>query len=350
MNLIIGFIKKEFAQTLRDPVMRVFLFGAPLLQLIIFGTAISNEFTHLRLSAVYKPSDAAARQRADRLYASDYFVPGPAASYRFPDRLLRAGAGDAVLIDAADGNAQLLIDASNTVKARSIDAYARQIMAAIGGQPASGVVLTQRMLFNPEMKTSAFMVPGVMSFIVCLITVILTAMSLAREKEMGTFESMIAAPLRKRDIILGKIVPYIILGLFDAVVVLSAGVLLFSVPVRGPVAVMVVAAIVFVCVTIAVGMLISTISRTQQQAMMGAFLFVFPAIMLSGIMFPIENMPPLIRAFAYANPLSWFTDIQRNVLLKGANMGLVMRNLAVLALMAAAAILLAIRRFRQTLN
>lgn len=350
MNLLIGFIKKEFAQTLRDPVMRVFLFGAPLLQLILFGTAISNEYTNLRLSALYKPSHAAVRQVVDRFYGSGYFVPGPPASYGNPERLLRAGAADAVLIFSDDGASQLLIDASNAVKARTIDAYARQIMAARTDPATGGAALSQRVLFNPSMKTSTFMVPGVMTFILCLITVILTAMSFAREKELGTLESIIAAPLRKRDIVLGKSAPFVLLGLADAVLIMSAGVLLFDVPTRGPLAVLAGATAVFVCVTISVGMLISTISRTQQQAMMGAFLFVFPAIMLSGIMFPIENMPLVMRLFAYLNPLSWFTAIQRNVLLTGANMDLVLRNLAVLAVMAAVVILLAIRRFRQTLN
>lgn len=349
MKLLIGFIRKEFTQTLRDPVMRVLLFGAPLIQLVIFGTAISNEFTNLRLSAVYRPSHAAARQIVDRFYASGYFVPGPAAGYSNPERLLRAGKTDAVILFSDTGDSQLLIDAQNAVKARAIDTYAREIMA-MGGDQRRGARMAARILFNPSMDTSVFMVPGVMAFILCLITVILTAMSLAREKEAGTFESMVAAPLRKRDIVLGKILPFVLLGLLDAVLVIAAGVLLFSVPVRGPVVVMAGAAIVFVCVTISVGTLISTIAHTQQQAMMGALLFLFPAILLSGIMFPVENMPPVIRLCAYLDPVSWFIDIQRNVMIKGSNMDLVLRNLAVLIVMAAACIALAIRRFRQTLN
>jgi ABC-2 type transport system permease protein len=350
MKLFIGFIKKEFAQTLRDPVMRMFVFGAPILQLLVFGSAISNEFGNLRLSSVYQPINAVARQVTDRFYASGYFVPGPAAGYAAPDELLRSGTADAVLIFSDTAHCQLLIAAQNATKARAVENYARQILAMSVPAARGGVSFSVRVLFNPSMQTAIFMVPGVMTLILCLMTVILTAMSLAREKEMGTFESIIAAPLRKRQIILGKTVPFVIIGIIDAIIVITAGVILFDVPIRGPIILLAAATAVFICTTITIGTLISTIAQTQQQAMMGAFLFVFPAVLMSGIMFPIENMPVLIRLLTYLNPLTYFTTILRNVMLKGANTGLVLQNLAVMIAMTAAIIALAIRRFRQTLN
>ena len=367
MNLtILAFIRKELSQSLRDPRMRLVIFVLPVIQLTVFGLAISTEIRGIRLAAVHSPQDAAARQLADRFYASGWFVPA-AADGQDPYRLIASGRADAVLVAPTGGltkalgrgpaGVQLLVNASNAAKARSVESYAAAIVAQAaapyrraGAEPAAGIALDVRVLYNPAMESSLFMVPGVMGLILCLVTIILTSMSLAKEKELGTFETILAAPLRTWEILLGKTIPYVFLGLADAALILTAAVLIFGVPIRGPLWMLALALVVFVITTVGVGTLVSTIAASQQQAMMGSFLFLFPAVLMSGLMFPIENMPPAILWVAQLNPLKYFVTLMRDIMLKGGDTTVFAANLSVLAAMAVFAAALSYRRFRQTLN
>ena len=367
--IILGFIKKEFAQALRDPVMRVLIFVAPVVQLTLFGYAINNEFKNIKLAVYSAPGDSMARQLTSRFYSSKWFLPvSDDKREGNPVDMLTKGAADAVLVMPTGGftkaygqgnaNLQLLIDASNATKARSVDSYVRAIVQQFIGERSASAAAGQtqpvtfdvRVLYNPTMETSIFMVPGIMSQIMTLLIIIMTAMALAREKELGTYETIIAAPVRNRDIILGKAIPYVIIGLVDAMIVLTAGKILFDVPIRGSILYLALATGVYVATTVSVGLFISTIAKTQQQAMMGSFLFMFPSIMLSGVIFPVENMPESIRVFAYLNPMMYFVRIVRNVMLKGANPDLVFRSIGILALLGSVVISVAISRFKQKLN
>lgn len=364
---LLSFARKEFAQTLRDPRMRIILFVMPMLQMTVFGLAISTETRGIRLAAAHGPGDVMARRLARDFYASGFFVPVPAGG-RAPHRLIESGGADAVLVAPAGGLTkalaegpaaplQLLVEATNATKARNVESYAAAIIArfaaAEGPPPAGpprGPELDVRVLYNPAMESSIFMVPGVMSMILCLVTIILTSMSLAKEKELGTFETIVAAPLETGEILLGKTVPYVLLGMADALLVLAAAAVVFKVPLRGPLPMLGLGAFAFVLTTVGIGTLISTVSRSQQQAMMGSFLFLFPATLMSGIMFPIENMPPAIIWAAYLNPLLYFVTLMRNVMLKGGDPQVFLLDVAVLAAMAAAAAAASYRRFRGTLN
>jgi ABC-2 type transport system permease protein len=364
-KVLIGFIKKEFAQTLRDPVMRVFLFVAPVIQLCIFGFAINTDFKNINLAVISSPGDRTASQLSERIYATGWFNRVDSEGFD-PVELLQSGKADAVLVapprgidrDAAKGKAvvQLLIDAQNATKARAVEAYIQNIAAMFlserfrGAQNAPRVVFDIRVLYNPALETPIFMIPGIMILIMCLATVMLTSMSIAREKELGTFESIIAAPLGNMEIILGKTVPFVMIGLADAVLILSAGMIIFGVPMRGPFIMLFLGTLIFVCTTVSIGTLISTFAANQQQAMMGTFLFVFPAMLMSGVFFPIENMPLALKFFAYIDPLKYFIVLLRNVMLKGGVPEVFWPNILALSIMMAAAVLTASRRFKQTLN
>jgi ABC-2 type transport system permease protein len=200
------------------------------------------------------------------------------------------------------------------------------------------------------MESSMFLVPGVMGMLVCLITIILTAMSLTREREMGTFETIVSAPLSNTEVLLGKTVPYIILGLIDAALVVLAGYLIFGVPVRGALWQLALASLIFVVNTVSIGTFISTVSKNQQQAMLGGFMFLFPAILMSGVMYPVENMPGAVIAAAYLDPLMYFVRLFRNIMLKGGDDYVFWTNLGALCLMAVFTAGFAYKRFRQTLN
>jgi ABC-2 type transport system permease protein len=360
-----AFIRKELIQTLRDVKMRGLLFIAPVIQMSIFGLALSTEIKNVRLAAFCAPADAAFARLAGDFYASGWFVRADNAPGGDPYELIASGAADAVLIAPKDGLArsaargdgrmQLLVDASNATKARSVEAYARSIITAwtareYGAPPAPPLAFDVRVLYNPAMESSMFLVPGVMGMLVCLITIILTAMSMTREREMGTFETIVSAPLSNTEILLGKTIPYILLGVVDAFLVVAAGYILFGVPVRGPLWQLGLASLAFVVTTVSVGTFISTISRNQQQAMLGGFMFLFPSILMSGVMYPVENMPKAVIAAAYLDPLMYFVRLLRNIILKGGDITVFWTNFGALCLMAAAAAGFAYKRFHQTLN
>ncbi|HBA62213.1 MAG TPA: ABC transporter permease [Elusimicrobia bacterium] len=361
---LLAFIRKELIQTLRDVRMRVLLFGAPVIQLTIFGLALSTEIKNINLAVISGPGDAMFGRVAEGFYASGWFkrvIYGSEA----PFELIASGRADAVLIAPAgglarsaargDGRMQLLVDATNLTKARAVEAYARNIISAAaareyGARAEPALKFDVRVLYNPAMESSMFLVPGVMGMLVCLITIILTAMSLAREREVGTFETIVSAPLSDAEVLLGKTVPYVLLGVMDAALVVAAGYLIFGVPVRGPLWQLALASLALVITTVSIGTFISTIARNQQQAMLGGFMFLFPAILMSGIMYPVENMPGAIIAAAYLDPLMYFVRLLRNIMLKGGDLHVLWTNLGALALMALVAAGAAYKRFKQTLN
>ena len=362
---LIAFIRKELTQTLRNMRMRMLLFGAPIIQLTIFGLALSTEIKNIKLAVFSQPGDVMFGRLTEGFYASGWFSRVGYTPGEDPFELIASGRADAVLIAPAEGLArsaergggkmQLLVDASNATKARAVEAYAKNIIAAevvreYGARGEPALKFDVRVLYNPAMESAIFLVPGVMGMLVCLITIILTAMSLTREREMGTFETIVSAPLSNAEILLGKTLPYILLGLANAALVVTAGYLIFGVPVRGALWQLALGTLAFVITTVSVGTFISTISKNQQQAMLGGFMFLFPSILMSGIMYPVENMPKAIIAAAYMDPLMYFVRLIRNIMLKGGDIHVFWTNLGALALMAVFAAGFAYKRFRQTLN
>jgi len=357
-----SFIKKEFLQALRDPRMRMLIFAMPIIQLIIFGVAISTEVKNIRLGLVANNNDYKMRSIYEHAMASGNFIPiKEAVNELNAFDLIKAGRADAILIappkglsramDRSDGNAQLLIDASNVVKARSVERYIEAIMYAqmIEQKPNPLIKFDVRVLYNPNMRSALFMVPGVMCMIVCILSIILTSMSIAKEKEMGTFEMLISSPIKRSEIIIGKTIPFFLLGLSNIPIILAAGIIIFNLPVRGSLLALGIAAAAFVFCTVCIGMLISTFASSQQQAMLGSFIFLFPAQMLAGIMFPIENMPIYLKFFAYLNPLTYFVRLARNILLKDGPWLFVLQYSGILILLSLVILIISVKRFRNTL-
>lgn len=368
MNTLKGFLKKEFAQVLRDKRMRALLFVAPLIQLTLFSVAISNEVKNIRLVVVAAPHDELAKIVERRALASGWFIPVTHALSDDPFEMIRSNQAEAVLVAPPEGiteayirgnlKMQLLVDSTNVLRGQQVENYVQSLFKLalqerfpnLGSTTPPPLQLDVRILFNPAMITSIYMVPGVMSLILCLLTIIMTSMAITREKEMGTFETLIAAPVSTTEIILGKTVPYVVLGMLDSLIILAFAIVVFSVPLRGSLIVLLFSMFVFICTTVAVGTFISTISRTQQQAMLGGFLFLFPAIQFSGLMFPIENMPIYMKVFAYLDPLTYFIIIQRNVMLKGGDAWIVLTNLAALSGIGFVMIGISFMRFKKKLG
>ncbi len=358
-----GFVRKELAQALRDKRMRILIFGVPVIQMLLFGFALSTDVKNIRLAVEAKASDSLARDIRDTALASGWFV--QAETYgNDPYLWVKRGEAEAVLVappggmaEAAErgrGEVQLLVDAANSLRARQIEFYVRRVMSETAlrrgvAQPRPAVNIQTRILYNPEMRSAIFQVPGVMCMIMCIITIILTAMSIAKEKESGTFETIISAPVSNWEILGGKTIPYVLLGLANVPIVLGTALLVFDVPMRGSYVHLFLTALLFVFTTVSIGTAISTFTRTQQQAMMASFMFLFPAVLLSGLMFPVENMPDWAKIAAYLDPLYYFINILRNILLKGGTPEVLLYNSAILALMGTAVFVLAVTRFKQKL-
>jgi len=364
---LLGFIKKELIQALRDPRMKFILFVAPIVQMTVFGVAISNEVKNIRLAAIFDSKDTVLRDIYERAIQGGWFVPARAAGAvaQDPFDLIRANKADAVLVPPpggftralgrGDAPLQLLVDATNVTQAQAVESYIRRIVqdvlkADLGLEaPAPPIQFDVRVLFNPSLDTSIFMVPGVMTMLMVLTTLVLTNIAIVREKEMGTFEMLISAPVSKSEVIFGKTLPYVVIGMTNLPLILSVAVFVFHVPMRGSLAALAVATLAFVCTTVAIGTLISTFCRNQQQASMAGFLFMFPAIMFSGLMFPIENMPWGVRWLAFIDPLAHYLSLLRNIMLKGGDAWNIAWHVGVLMALAAVSGTVSFRRFHTTL-
>ena len=363
-----GFIKKEFIQALRDRRMRFILLMMPLVQMTIFGVAISTEVKNIRLAAFFNAKDTVLRDVYERAIMGGWFIPAKATGRlaQRPFELIRASKADAVLVAPPRGFThemgrkaaplQLLIDATNVVQAESVEAYLKAILADTVANdlkvppPSPPVRFDVRVLFNPSLDTATFMVPGVMVMIMVISTFVLVVMGVVREKEQGTFEMLISAPVSRTELIFGKTLPYVVIGMADLPLLLLVSVFAFHVPLRGSIVSLFFATLVFVSTVVAMGLLTSTFCGNQQQASMGSFLFMFPAIMFAGIIFPIDNMPASVQVFAAVDPLSHYLILLRDIMLKGSAIGLLDRHVLALVGIAAVSIAASYARFRTTLR
>ncbi|MGE0614247.1 MAG: ABC transporter permease [Bacteriovoracia bacterium] len=351
---LVGFLRKELRQTLRDPRMRIVLFVAPIMQLTLFGVAISNEVKNVRLASLHAPYDAEMRRIYDESIASGWFRPA-AITGTEPYDWIQRGQADVVLVRAkGNPDIQLLVNAQNVIRAQAAENYLLSIIRRVEADQSAGsrpppIRFDVRVLYNPTLETSVYMVPGVMCMLVCIVTILLTSMSLAREREVGTLETLISAPVKPWEIVVGKTLPFLTLGTVQLPLVLMVAVFGFGVPFRGPLLLFAVAGFVFIATTVSIGLVISTFARNQQQAMLGGFLFLFPSVLLSGLMFPLENMPGPIYALAQLNPLTHFVALLRNILLKAGSLTFFFHHLIPLALIGAATLTVGLRKFRTTL-
>lgn len=357
---LLGFIKKEVIQTLRDPHLAVMILLAPVLQILLFGYALTNDVVNIRLGAYFSPSDVVCADIYNAALASGRFAPVDTSDL-MPEDVVQRGLADAVIVAPeagltrgagnSTGKLQLLIDASNVIRAISINGFIQGITKKIC-EPMSAPPLTLvvRTLFNPTLETTTFTVPGVMAMILMILVMISTCTSIAKEKESGTFETIISAPIKRSHIILGKTVPFAIIGLLNTFVILIAGRIFFDLPFVGNVFMFTIENLAFVTCAVFCGILLSTFVKNQQQSMLCCFFVTFVLMMLSGSFFPIENMPTWLRALSRLNPMAHHTFLIRNMLLKGGNIEYVLEHMIEMLLAGAAIAVLAFRRFRITLN
>jgi ABC-2 type transport system permease protein len=256
---------------------------------------------------------------------------------------------------------QVIVDGSDPVRSSTTASAAGRFFGEVGleqararlsaaGLRVPGVAVTPRVLYNPRLKSPVYVVPGIMAMLLVVVTTIVTAMGLSREREMGTLEQVMVTPIRPLVLLLGKLLPFAAIGLFDVLLVLSAGAWIFDLPFRGPLSLLALATLLYLMVTLGLGLLISTVSRTQQQSFLLGFLVLQPALLLSGVATPIRSMPPWLQAVTQLNPVRWYIEVVRANLLKGAGFADLWPRLLILAMLGLSVLTAATMRFRKRLQ
>lgn len=364
---------KEFIQIFRDPRMKTVIFVMPVVQVLVFGYAVTTDVRHVALAVYDLDNSIASRELTARFAATEYFdVVQHVADEEQVKRLLDMGEAQAVLrvnhgfeADLRRGRAapvQLIVDGADSNTAGIVLDYAAKIVGRysshvlvnrlnrLGGAPAAAAPLTieTRAWFNENIESRNFYVPGVIAILVMLITLMLTSMAVVREKEVGTMEQIMVTPITRGEFILGKTLPFAVIALTDVLLITLVAVFWFEVPIRGNLLLLFVATGLYIMTTLGIGLFISTVSTTQQQAMMSTFFFYFPAVLLSGFMFPIANMPLVIQWLTYPNPLRYFLVIIRGIFLKGVGAAVLWPQMLVLLCMGIATLWFATVRFQKT--
>jgi ABC-2 type transport system permease protein len=366
-------IVKEFIQVWRDKKMRFFLIAPPLVQLLVYGYIINFDFAHVTVGILDESRTMESRELISRFTSNQWFnvkyyikthkellnridhndiTMAVWIQWDFATRLRQSKSGRvSVILDATDSNTALLVSRyAGTVIADYSQEQLRQRLASKGlkweGQLGPPLSIEPRAWFNTNLISRYSMIPGVTAMVVLLISLMLTALSVVREKEIGTMEQILVTPIRPIELMLGKTIPFAIIAMLVGIGVTVVGVLWFQVPFRGDPLVLIVGTSAFLLSSIGLGLFISTISSTQQQAMMAANLFLMPAIMLSGLVFPIANMPMFFQYLTRLNPLTYFILVARGVFLVGAGLSLLWKDMAAMVLLGVSLLTLAVARFK----
>ncbi len=377
-------IRKEFYQTLRDPRRRILLFGPPIIQLILFGYAVNLDVQNARTAWMDMDRTPESRELLAAFQGSPYFhITATPQQDSDIQHLLDHGKVQAVIRilpgfsrDIQRGSTaavQVLVDGTNSNTASIVSSYAIQIIASytatvldyqqnahllsrsaatVGPVPLIVPLLTERprVWFNPDLTSRVYFIPGVIVNIIALITIMLTAMSIVREKEIGTMEQLMVTPIRPIELMVGKLLPFAAVGIIEVALVVAAALLIFNTPLRGSLLLLMGCAILFLLSTLGIGLFISTISHTQQQAMMSSFFFFMPAMLLSGFAFPIHNMPVFVQYLTYLNPVRYFMQLVRGLFLKGVGVEFLWREMTALAVFGVTILGLSALRFRKRLD
>lgn len=371
-------IIKEFIQVFRDKRMKAIVFVTPIMQLLMFGYAVTTDVNNISTAIYDLDKSYESRELVRKLESSGYFnircfVESPDEIQELLDRgrittaiqINRGFSSDLknnrqtevqILVDGTDSNtATVAMDYANRIimkyaKENSPQPPLWQRGGAEDGGVISGIDLRTRAWYNPDLRSGNYNVPGVIAIVIMLTCLLLTSMAVVREREIGTMEQLMVTPLKPIELMLGKTIPFAIIGFFDVFLVTMVGVFWFDIPIKGPIQLMPLATAIYLLSVLGIGLFISTISRTQQQAMMATFLFYIPAVLLSGFMFPIENMPEIIQYGTYLNPLRYFLVIIRGIFLKGNGIAILWPQMLSLFLLGIIVMTLSSLRFRKRIG
>ena len=368
MKEFLGFVKKEFIHIFRDPKTLIILFGLPIAEILIFGYIVRNEIEDVRIAILDNSKDPVTRDITNKLLASGFFIlEDNLQSDRQVDEIFKKGKIREVVIFGNDfaenlekygvADLQIIADASDPNSAKMIVTYTQGIVMSYlndinrNSNPSLLIEPQVRMMYNPDLRSSFMFVPGTMALILTLVSAMMTSVSIAREKETGTMEALLVSPLRPIQILAGKVTPYILLSCINAVVIITMGYFVFHLPINGSLLLLFFETILFITLALSLGIMISTVSNSQQIAIfISAFGLLLPTLLLSGFIFPVENMPDVLRWLSYIVPTKYFIIIIRNVMLKGTDIFSVWKETLVLAGMMVAFISISAVRFKVRLD
>ena len=365
---------KEFIQVFRDPRMRAVIFIVPCMEVLVIGYAVNMDIRDIRTAVYDLDNTPASRELLARFSESGYFnvaarISNDRSMQDLIDRsevqiVLRINHGFAGDLEAGRTAAiQVICDGTDSNTAGIAMSYVNQISSGYAREmlamrvaraqgradPPVHIDFRPRAWFNENLESRNYFVPGVIVIVVSLMSLLLTSMAVVREKEIGTIEQIMVTPITPAEFILGKTLPFVLISFVDVTLILLIGYFWFEVPLRGSIVLLYFSTGLYLLTMLGVGLFISTLSQTQQQAMMSTFLFFFPAMLLSGFSFPIANMPPAIQWLTYFNPVAYFLVVVRTIFLKGIGLSYLWPHLLALGAMGVATLVLAMRRFHKTL-
>ncbi len=364
MKRFFGFVKKEFYHIFRDLRSMLILFGMPVAQILIFGYVITNEIKNVKIAIIDYSKDHITNHLTNKLLSSGFFVLNEELTdISQTDQLFRKGKIKEVIVFEAgfaeklqkenSADIQLITDASDANTANLIVNYTQGIISTYLAElnktadiPVQ-INTESRMLFNEDLKGSYMFVPGTIALILMLISAMMTSISIAREKETGTMEALLVSPLKPAQIVLGKVFPYVVISFINAISILLLGYFVFDVPIQGSIPLLLAENMLYILLALSIGIFISTMTSKQQVAMfISAFALMMPTLLLSGFIFPIENMPQFLQWITYIMPPRWFIVIIKNIMIKGVGITYVWKETLILLVMTLIFITLSIKKFK----
>ncbi|PHS67941.1 MAG: multidrug ABC transporter permease [Flavobacterium sp.] len=348
MKRFIGFIRKEFYHIFRDKRSLFILFGMPIAQIMLFGFAITNEINNVDIAIFDKSKDATTQEIINKITASKYFSNKQLIqNEKEIEAVFKKGKVKAVLVFEKDfskklvkehnATIQIITDATDPNTANTISNYTNSILKKYQQEINKDIkieyqiISETRMVYNPELKSVFMFVPGVMTIILMLVSAMMTSISITREKELGTMEILLVSPIKPIQVIIGKVFPYIFLSVINAIVIILLSIFVFKMPVQGSFFLLGFESVLFIINALSLGILISTISETQQTAMMISLMgLMLPVILLSGFIFPISSMPFPLQVISNIIPAKWFIIILKGIMLKGVGISFIWKETLIL--------------------
>ncbi|MCF0179831.1 MAG: ABC transporter permease [Bacteroidales bacterium] len=347
----LSFVRKEFIHIFRDKVTILILIVLPLVLIGLFGFAITTELKESRVLIVDQMQDEMSSVLIQTIHANHYFdVTNVVHDSCSAEDYMKNGAADVVLLLDTSLGIQILADASEPNQAQSRAVYMTQILTPLLAQQGGDGVVSTRMLFNPQLKSEYNFVPGVIGLVILLICSLMTSLSIVREKEMGTMEILLASPLPPITIIVAKLIPYFTVSSINVVNILLMSRFLLGIPISGSVATFLLISIVYIFVSLALGLLISTVANSQLVAMLLSILLIVPGLYLSGMVFNVESMPVVFQRISTIVPMRWYVDATKRLLIQGVEFQYVVKDLVVLFVEAVVLIGISLKVFKTRLE
>lgn len=363
-----GFVLKEFYHIFRDKRTMLVLFGMPLVMMLLFGFVLTNEIKDARIAILDKSGDPTTREITNKILSSGYFkLEAMLSSDKEIDAIFKRGYVKEVVVFDKDfentlfrkgtASVQLITDASDANQAKLVAEYTSAIIRTYADVLNREFTMPYkiepqvRMFYNPELKGVYMFVPGIMAMILMLVSALMTSISIVREKEMGTMEVLLVSPLRPIQIIVGKVTPYVLLSFINTLIIIVLSITVFNLPIQGSIVLLLMECLLFIVLALSLGILISTVTANQQVAMLLSMVaLMLPTILLSGFIYPVENMPKILQMLCQIMPPKWFIVIAKSIMLKGVGLEQVWDETLVLLGMTTVLIAVSARKFKKRLE